>query len=479
MSPKKIIPLIMCGGTGTRLWPLSRKAYPKQFLNILSHKNNSLLQETVLRISSISNIQNPIIICNEEHRFIVAEQLREIGVIPQAIILEPLGKNTAPAATLGAIKSMEIDKESILLVLSSDHEIKNTNKFCEVIKSSIFKAEEGKLITYGIIPSCPETGYGYIETYDDLNFEEIKGSPIKSFYEKPDIEKAKEFITRKSFSWNSGIFLFKAVTLIEELEKYCPDIYLICKETILENNKDLDFQRVDKSVFEKCPNISLDKAVMEKTDKGFVFPLDTGWNDLGDWKSVWNSSKKDNDGNVSLGKVFLEETKNCYLRSEKSMLTCLGLRDLIIVETGDAILIADKNKTQNVKLLVQNLYKEGFKESIQHQKIYRPWGFYISIVEGLRWQVKLITVKPGASLSLQMHHHRSEHWVVVKGTAKIEIDDRKILLNENQSTYIPVCSKHRLSNPGKIPLELIEVQSGPYLGEDDIKRFEDTYDRIN
>ena len=478
MNSPKIIPLILCGGTGKRLWPLSRQSFPKQFLNILSEKEYSLFQETYLRISDINAIQKPILLCNEEHRFIVAEQMREINVKPQSIILEPFGRNTAPAIALGALKALEIYEDPILLVLSSDHEIKDSKKFREVIQSATQKVLEGKLITFGITPTNPETGYGYIESEEFLDEVKNLGSPIKRFYEKPSIENAKKYIENKCFTWNSGIFLFKAKSVIEDLEKYSPEILDLCRNSLKEKNLDLDFQRINKKHFEICPNISIDVAVMEKTNKGFVFPLNAGWSDLGDWNSIWKNSKKDKNGNTLKGKVFVQDTKNCYMRTENSLITGIGLDNLIIVDTSDAILIADKNKTQDVKLLLNNLERKGIAESYQHKKIYRPWGFYISLEEGPRWQIKVISVNPGASLSLQMHHHRSEHWIVVSGTAQVELDSKKMILNENQSTYIPVCSKHRLSNPGKIQLELIEVQSGSYLGEDDITRYEDAYNRV-
>ena len=478
MNATKIIPLILCGGTGKRLWPLSRQSFPKQFLNLLSEKEHSLFQETYLRVSEINNIQQPILICNEEHRFIVAEQMREINVEPQSIILEPFGRNTAPAIALGALKALEFEKDPILLILSSDHVIKDEEKFREVIQSATQKVLEGKLITFGIIPTIPETGYGYIESEEMLDFEKNLGSSIKAFYEKPNIVNAKKYIKNKCFSWNSGIFLFKAKSILQALEKHSPEIINICKNSLKENNLDFDFQRINKKHFQICPNISIDVAVMEKTNKGFVFPLKAGWSDLGDWNSIWKNSEKDKNGNTLKGKVFIQDSKNCYVRTENSLIAGIGIDNLIIVDTGDAILIADKNKAQDVKMLLNKLEKEGIKESFQHKKSYRPWGFYISLEEGPRWQIKLISVKPGASLSLQMHHHRSEHWIIVSGTAKVEIDSKEMLLNENESTYIPICAQHRLSNPGKIQLELIEVQSGSYLGEDDITRYEDSYDRV-
>ena len=478
MHSPKIIPLILCGGTGKRLWPLSRQSFPKQFLNLLSEKEYSLFQDTYLRVAGINNIQKPILLCNEEHRFIVAEQIREINIEPQSIILEPFGRNTAPAIALGALKALEVEEDPILLILSSDHVIKDEENFKVVIQSASKKVMEGKLITFGIVPTNPETGYGYIESEEILNVEKSLGSSIKAFYEKPNIINAKKYIKNKCFYWNTGIFLFKAKSILNSLEKHTPEIVDLCRNSLKESNLDLDFQRINKKHFQTCPNVSIDVAVMEKTDKGYVYPLKAGWSDLGDWNSIWENSEKDKNGNTLKGKVIIKDSKNCYVRTENSLIAGIGIDNLIIVDTGDAILIADKNKAQDVKLLLNELEIKGIKESFQHKKIYRPWGFYISLEEGPRWQIKLISVKPGASLSLQMHHHRSEHWIIVSGTAKVEIDSKEMLLNENESTYIPICTQHRLSNPGKIQLELIEVQSGSYLGEDDIKRYEDAYDRV-
>ena len=478
LNLNKIIPVILSGGEGTRLWPLSRRSYPKQFLNLQFQNQYSLFQATQKRISSLEGIQEPMLICNEEHRFIIAEQMREINVKPQSIILEPCGRNTAPAITIAALKALENEDDPILLILASDHNIKDTENFNQVIRKSVSTAQEGKLVTFGIIPKSPEVGYGYIQSYDELDNEKLKGSTIKKFIEKPELSSAEIFIKDKTYTWNSGIFLFKAKSILKEIKKYQPQIINYCQKSLIGNSLDLDFQRINKKYFEQCPNISIDIAVMEKTNKGYVFPLDAGWSDVGDWKSVWENSTKDNNGNSIYGKIVTEDTRNCYLRSENSLIATLGIENLVIVDTGDAILVSDINQTQKLKNIVKRLNTQNFPEGHQHKKIYRPWGFYLSIVKGPRWQVKLINVDPGGILSLQMHHHRSEHWIVVSGTAEIEVDNKKTLLNENQSTYIPVCSTHRLSNPGKIPLELIEVQSGPYLGEDDITRFDDAYSRF-
>jgi len=472
-----IIPIILCGGSGTRLWPLSRESYPKQFLSINKVDNLSLLQKTIKRILPLENLKKPILVCNEEHRFIVAEQMREINIDDFIILLEPFGKNTAPAITLAAHKSLEIEEDPTLLVLSSDHEIKNSQKFLKIIDEGLNQAQINKLVTFGIIPTSPEIGYGYIKADKPFDDNEIKGIKIEKFLEKPDLATAKKFIQDKSFTWNSGMFMFKAKEIIKEIEKFHPKISFSCKESLNKSVSDLDFQRLDKDSFSKCENIPIDIAVMEKTTRGVVIPLDVGWSDIGSWEVVWETSEKDFDGNFTEGNVILENSKNSYLRSEDRLVVGIDLNDLIVVETRDAILISDKKSTQKVKNIVNHLKKIKIPEGKTHTKVYRPWGHYLSVVEADRWQVKLIQVKPGEKLSLQLHHHRSEHWVVVSGTAKVEVDDKVSTLSENQSVYIPLGSKHRLSNPGKIDLMLIEVQSGSYVGEDDIVRFEDLYGR--
>tara|TARA_A100001015_G_scaffold321399_1_gene451932 strand:+ start:587 stop:2023 length:1437 start_codon:yes stop_codon:yes gene_type:complete len=476
MSGSFIVPLILCGGTGTRLWPLSRESYPKQFLSIKKDDELSLLQKTIKRISTLKNLKKPILVCNEEHRFIVAEQMRELNIEDFIIILEPFGRNTAPAITIAALKSLEIEEDPTLLVLSSDHEIKNVEKFLTIIDEGSKYAEKNKLVTFGVVPTSPEIGYGYIKASKPFAGK-IEGFPIESFLEKPDLEAAKKLIKDNRFTWNSGIFMFKAKEILKEINKFSPEILLSCKKAISNSLLDLDFQRLEKDSFEKCENISIDIAVMEKTSKGIVIPLDVGWSDIGSWEVVWETSAKDSNGNFAEGKVILENTKNSYLRSEKRLIVGIDLNDLIVVETRDAILISNKKSSQKVKTIVNFLKKNKIPEGQSHTKVYRPWGNYLSVVDAKRWQVKLIQVKPGEKLSLQMHHHRSEHWVVVSGTARVEIDNKVQILSENQSVYIPLGSKHRLSNPGKIYLSLIEVQSGAYVGEDDIVRFEDIYGR--
>ena len=478
MPSKPVIPILLCGGFGTRLWPLSRQSFPKQFLSLNEEEKKSFLQKTQERINNINNIKNPILICNEEHRFIVAEQMREININPNSILLEPFAKNTAPAIALAALKSLEIENDPFLLILSSDHEIKDEISFIKVIEEGIEYAEKGRLVTFGIVPNSPETGYGYIKSEEEFKSNIIKGSNIISFTEKPNRKEAEKFLKDKRFTWNSGMFLFKASKIIKEMEKFCPEILKYCKEALADNLLDLDFQRLNEKAFSKCPSISIDVAVMEKTKIGTVLPLDAGWSDVGNWDSVWQISKKDENNNVLSGNVISENSFNCYVKSEKRLVAALGLNNLIVVETGDAVLISNRDNSQEVKDIVNQLRNKGIPESQEHKKIYRPWGYYESVVDDKRWKVKLINVKSGEKLSLQMHHHRSEHWIVVNGTALVEIEDKKFILNENQSSYIPLGAKHRLSNPGKINLTLIEVQSGSYLGEDDIERFEDNYGRL-
>jgi len=477
MTRNSIFPVILCGGRGSRLWPLSRETYPKQYLNLNSNNNQSLLQETALRTKSIKNIKSPILICNEEHRFIVAEQLRSIKIKPHSILLEPFGRNTAPAILISAFLALEEDDDPNLLILSSDHEIKNENQFIKVINEGLTYSEKNRLVTFGVIPTSAETGYGYIESEKEFDYEFIKGIDIKRFVEKPDQETANQYLKDKRFTWNSGIFLFKARMIISEIKRLSPSVYESCQKAFNLNHKDLDFIRIDKDSFAKCPNISIDVAVMEKTRIGTVLPFKAGWSDIGSWKTVWETSQKDANGNFYKGNVISKDVTNCYLRSENRLVVGIGINNLSIVETRDAVLIADLRQSQKVKNIVEELKAEGITEGREHLKIYRPWGHYLSVSKGKGWQVKLICVKPGEKLSLQMHHHRSEHWVVVKGTAKVLLNSKEIILSVNESTYIPIGAKHRLSNPGKILLQIIEIQSGAYLGEDDIVRFEDNYGR--
>ncbi len=479
MKRDRLLPLILCGGTGSRLWPLSRESYPKQYLSLISDTSKTLLQQTLERLSGIENQENPIFICNEEHRFIVAEQLRSINVKPQKIILEPFARNTAPAIAIAALKAMENGSDPILFVLASDHLIKNNQQFIKSISAAKDCAAQGKLVTFGIIPTSPEVGYGYIESVNPLDINSFIASPISKFIEKPNIEKAKELVSDPRYTWNSGMFLFKASVFIRELENYSPQIVKSCKESLKGNMIDMEFQRLDIEAFRDCPNKSIDVAVMEKTKLGAVLPLNVGWSDIGSWKSIWDVSKKDENGNVHIGNVITKDSKNCYVRSESRLVVALGIENLLVIETNDAILIADKDHDQEVKKIVNQLIDENRNEAKTHRKVYRPWGNYTSVVDGSRWQVKRIEVNPQASLSLQMHHHRAEHWIVVTGTANVEINGENSILGENESVYIPLGSKHRLINPGRIPLVLIEVQSGAYLSEDDIVRFDDKYGRTN
>ena len=475
----KVIPVILCGGKGSRLWPLSRQSYPKQFLDLYGNNSKSLLQQTQERINFLSDLSNPIIICNEEHRFLVAEQMRNIAISPKAIILETEGKNTAPAVALAAIKALEEDSEdSLLLILSADHIIKDLNLFEKVIKKGCKFAQEDNLVTFGVIPTRPETGYGYIESEVVMKKNIITASKIKRFVEKPDKELAQQFLKSKKFTWNSGMFIFKTSTILRELGKYAPEVLNNCEESIRKSQNDLDFVRIDKKSFSKCPNIPIDIAVMEKTNSGLVISLDAGWSDIGSWQSLWDNEEKDDFGNVIKGKVFSEGSKDCYLKSENRLLVTIGLKNIVLVETSDAILAAKKSELDKIKIVLSKLNNKGFKEITTHRKIYRPWGSYTSLIENQKWLVKSIEVNPESKLSLQMHHHRAEHWIVVKGTAKVEIDNKSFVLTENQSTFIPVGAKHRLSNPGKILLTIIEIQSGDYIGEDDIVRFEDVYGRV-
>ena len=479
MSDNYIIPVILCGGTGTRLWPLSRESFPKQYLKLLQDNELTLLQKTFKRISKINLLKSPIFITNEEHRFIIAEQIRQIGIEEKSIILEPFGRNTAPAIAVAAMEAMIQGKDPNLLVLASDHYIKDENRFLDSINYALNKSKEGRLVTFGVIPTSAETGYGYIKSENPINTKCHEALNVSEFIEKPNKENAVKYFSDDHYLWNSGIFMFRASVILQELRRYAPEIIEYCKASLEHNDIDLEFKRLKKDTFKKCKNISIDKAVMEKTKKATVIPINLGWSDLGSWSSIWDISDKDCDGNVSIGKVKIIDSRKNYLRSENRLVVGIGIENLVVVETNDAILVANKDSIQKVKNVVKQLKKEGKSEGINHRKIYRPWGNYVSVVEGKRWQVKRIEVKPGASLSLQMHHHRTEHWIVVTGTAGVEIDSEKLIIGENKSIYIPLGSPHRLSNPGKIPLILIEVQSGSYLKEDDIVRIEDKYGRTN
>ena len=472
-----LIPVILCGGTGTRLWPLSRASYPKQYWPLGGDGDATLLQQTHQRLKGLNGLAAPMLICNEDHRFIVAEQMRQIGVEPNAIMLEPIGRNTAPAITVAALQATARGEDPLMLVLAADHLIRDAAHFRDAIDAGRQPAEEGRLVTFGIVPTAPETGYGYIEASQPFTSGQLLDVPITRFVEKPDRSSAEQFLSTGRFTWNSGMFLFKASAMLAELERLVPEVVSCCRAALEQDTTDLEFLRLEREAFAKCPNVAIDVAVMEKTDLGSVLPLDAGWSDVGSWSALWETADRDGNGNVLQGRVIAEGSNNCYLRSEHRLVVGLGVENLVVVETDDAVLIADRSQAQAIKTVVKQLEADGSPEGKAHRKIYRPWGSYTGVVEDHRWQVKRISVKPGASLSLQMHHHRAEHWVVVRGTALVELNGEEQLLGENQSTYIPVGCKHRLSNPGKIPVEMIEVQSGEYLGEDDIVRFEDRYGR--
>lgn len=478
MSDRKIYPVILCGGSGTRLWPLSRKSYPKQFLKLNSKSQKSLLQQTQERLVDLKDISPPILICNEEHRFIAAEQMREINIKPCSIILEPFSKNTSASITLAALNALKVNEDSILFVLASDHLMTFNKNFKKSLSNAINLAEKGRIVTFGVKPFSPNTGFGYIESQEPLNYKNFEGCNINKFIEKPSLQKANTFLLDKKYSWNSGMFVFKASTVISEIKKFQPNVFSACFNAMEAFTRDLDFKRIDKDSFSECPSISIDVAVMENTNIGSVVPLNAMWTDIGNWKSLWEYETKNQDGNVLNGKILLKDVRDSYFNSAKNRLIVgIGLKDLIVVDTDDALLVCEKNYSQEIKNLVEQIRESGMPEAENHKKGFRPWGNYLSLANDQFWQVKLIEVKPGASLSFQMHHHRSEHWVVVKGTALVRIDNKKIILKENQSTFIPLGTKHQLSNPGRTTLHVIEVQSGTYLGEDDIVRFEDKYGR--
>ncbi|ETN92846.1 Mannose-1-phosphate guanylyltransferase 1 [Gammaproteobacteria bacterium MOLA455] len=462
--------VIMAGGSGTRLWPLSRAAHPKQFLGL--HSDDTMLQETLKRLDGL-DIQSSVTICNEEHRFFVAEQLREIDRLG-SIILEPVGRNTGPAIALAALSSPE-GEDPLLLVLAADHAIQDEAAFIKTVTNSIPLAESGKLVTFGIVVHEPHAGYGYIKKGKSQG----PGFAVDVFVEKPSIEVAKEYLESGDYLWNSGMFLFKASRYLEELKKHRPDIYEACQLSMEGTSQDNDFLRVNELAFDACPSDSIDYAVMEKTEDAVVVPMDAGWSDIGSWSSLWDISQKDDNGNTTHGDVMLHEANNSYVRTDGKLVAAIGVDDLVIVSTKDVLLVAQKDSVQNVKVITDKIKSEARTEWKNHREVYRPWGKYDSIDNGDRYQVKRITVNPGAKLSVQMHHHRAEHWIVVSGTAKVTNGEKVFILSENESTYIPLGVVHALENPGKVPLELIEVQSGSYLGEDDIVRLDDIYGRVD
>jgi len=465
-----VVPVVLSGGSGTRLWPISRKLFPKQFINLVS--DVSLFQDTIMRLPN--ETLEPLIICNEEHRFIVAEQLRQIKSKNKGIILEPVGRNTAPAIAIAALNLLNDDQDPILLVLSADHLIENKEKFKNSIEVATKIAEEGKMVAIGVQPDKPEIGYGYIEV-DNSAFNDHYN--IISFTEKPNLEIAKQYLKSSNFYWNSGIFMFRASTYLKELEKYEPEIYEICKKSYNEAPKDLDFIRLNNEEFCKCPDKSIDYAVMEKTDIGVIVPFDGKWSDVGSWESLWDSKSKDGNNNVSEGDVILNKVHNSYIYSSNRLVSVNDVSDLVIIDTQDALLVSSKKNSQNIKHIVEQLKKDNRTETDNHRKVYRPWGYFDSIDLGSSFQVKRIFVNPEAKLSLQKHRKRAEHWVVVKGVALVTCGKNIFKLEENQSTYIPRGEIHRLENYGTETLEIIEIQTGDYFGEDDIIRLKDDYDR--
>lgn len=463
-----ILPVILSGGSGTRLWPLSREAYPKQFLPLVG--SDTMLQATWYRVAPLAGRQ-PIVVANQEHRFMVAEQLLEVGAKPEAIILEPTGRNTAPAIAIAALEALKGGEDALLLVLPSDQVVTDEHAFHSAARLAVSVAEQGKLVTFGIVPKTPEIGYGYIKA---VTGEGVRA--VERFVEKPDLATAKSYVASGEYYWNSGMFMFKASIYLDSLAKHQPRMLEACRRALELSKRDEDFVRLDAEAFASSPSDSIDYAVMEKTADAAVVPLDAGWSDVGSWSALWEANERDADGNAHHGDVIAIDCRDTYAYGQR-LITMIGLEEVVVVETDDAILVGHKDRIQDVKKIVEQLKGEGRPQVKWHRKVYRPWGAYDSIDNGSRFQVKRITVKPGGTLSLQMHHHRAEHWIVVSGTAEVTCGDKVVLLTENQSTYIPLGVTHRLRNPGRLPLELIEVQSGSYLGEDDIVRFEDSYGR--
>ena len=469
-----IIPVILSGGSGTRLWPLSRKMYPKQFIPL--RQQRSLFQDTIKRVMALADgIQAPIVVCNEEHRFMAAEQLRLEAVLDAEIMLEPAGRNTAPAIALAAYCAQQRDPQAIMLVLPADHVMHDQAAFAQAIATAMRCAEQDFMVTFGVTPTRPETGYGYIQAGAAM-FQE-QAYRVAKFVEKPALEVAQEYLESGLYAWNSGMFMFKAASYIEQLQQHQPDIAQFTLAAYQAQHRDLDFIRIDPHPFKQCQSESIDYAVMEKTSQAMLVPLNCHWSDVGSWHALWESLELDDNNNASSGDVILQDCEGCMVHSSHRLVTAIGLRDIVIAETSDALLITPRSEAQKVKSLTQTLQATQREEANTHLKVYRPWGEYESVDHAERFQVKRITVKPGERLSLQKHHHRAEHWIVVNGTARVTCGDKEFLLAENESTYIPIGEIHRLENPGKIPLELIEVQSGSYLGEDDIERFEDKYGR--
>ena len=479
MTP--VVPVLLSGGSGTRLWPLSRETHPKQFQPLVG--DGSLLQATWRRIEGLAGMAAPIVVANEEHRFMVAEQLRQLGVAPAALLLEPVGRNTAPAIAVAALQAMASGDDPLLLVLPSDHVIRDVPAFHAAVHAATAAAAAGALVTFGIVPTGPETGYGYIKSAVPtlpVGGQEAGQAGVRAvdrFVEKPDLATAQAYVASGDYFWNSGMFLFRASVFLAELQRLAPAMVAAAKAALAGARRDVDFLRLDRAAFEACPADSIDYAVMEKTAAAAVLPISVGWNDVGSWAALWEIAEQDGDGNAHHGDVVAHGCRNTLAWGDGRLVALLGLENVVVVDTDDALLVAARDQVQQVKDIVARLKAEKRPEASVHRKVYRPWGSYDGVDSGERFQVKRIVVKPGAALSLQMHHHRAEHWIVVSGSARVTCDERVFILAENQSTYIPLGSKHRLENPGKVPLELIEVQSGSYLGEDDIVRFEDVYGR--
>jgi len=466
MDKVELLPLVMAGGSGSRLWPLSRSLYPKQFLSLTG--KGSMLQETITRLDSLPCLA-PMIVCNEEHRFVVAEQLRQRDLSHSGILLEPVGRNTAPAITAAALLALEQDSDPLLLILAADHAILNPAGFTAAVSQAVPAAQAGKLVAFGCTASAPETGYGYISKGEALS-EHIY--QVKAFVEKPDIETAKQYVLSGDYLWNSGMFLFKASAFIHELEKYHPEILSFCKEAVEGRSFDLDFVRLDEAAFRACPSDSIDYAVMEKSRNVVVAPMDANWSDIGSWQALWDINSKDDNGNVITGDVLPQSSSNCYINAQHRLVSVVGADDLVIVETKDAVLVANKNKVQEIKHVVSQLQQQSRNECLQHREIFRPWGSHDAITEGDRYHVKKVRVKPGEKTTTQIHYNRAEHWIVVTGTARVSNGSKCYLLSENESTYIPIGVPHSFENPGKVMLEIIEVRTGSYLDEDDIERID-------
>ena len=473
-----IHPVILSGGSGTRLWPLSRANYPKQLLPLVSKE--TMLQATLIRATALLKSQAPILVCNSEHRFLIQEQCEAINIKPEAIYLESVGRNTAPAIALAAFHLAQTDENAIMLVLPADHVIDDQAVFAQAVETAIIGADEGYLVTFGVVPHAPETGYGYIKVGKTITFAtatSLTAYQIQSFYEKPDLETATAYLQEGGYTWNSGMFVFTAKRYLQELQRHKPNIFVAVQEAWLKRVVDLGFIRPDKDAFMACPSDSIDYAIMQVTDRAVVVPAQFGWSDVGSWDSLWQIAPKDANNNFTSGDTLVMDTQRSYIRAENRLVSVIGLDDVIVIETADAVLVMHRSRTQQLKAAIQQLGANGRKEHLEHLRIHRPWGWYEGIDKGERFQVKRIMVKPGEKLSLQMHHHRAEHWVVVSGTARVIRGEETLMLTENQSTYIPLGAKHRLENIGKMPLHMIEVQSGSYLGEDDIVRLEDDYKR--